>query len=426
MKLWPGWEKDCTPADEARWGAGVYRGKKPGNLMCQYYRYQEHCSGCGEPFLSQARRVNGHYEYSEYCSKACFYTYSVMSEETRKLHSYNALHRSPETVQRVLEANRRPRSLETRQKVSRSLTGRTFSDDTKSKMRDARLGFKYSVEAITKSVLGRRSGDRELVAINVIRNRYENNAKVHRRVFTLTPDEFATLIKRDCYYCGGPPSRPVIIKSRGDICSLPDDIFFFNGIDRWDTSRGYEISNVVTACSACNLAKSSRSVTDFLAWALRVSAFSSNRPDDLFYYGDIQPEQHARLITIYRRYHQHQRKTIKEGKFINNTIALPEFARLIRTQCYYCGAGLNNLEAGRHKKEKDNITLAYNGLDRLDSALDYSVENVVPCCIDCNRAKNKTTLDDFCAWVARLTAHISSTPKLLDLVNGAPSLCVAE
>lgn len=48
--------------------------------------------------------------------------------------------------------------------------------------------------------------------------------------------------------------------------------------------------------------------------------------------------------------------------------------RLLRSQqCHYCG---------------DNLPETSCGLDRKDAALGYTLTNVVPCCLDCNQAKN--------------------------------------
>lgn len=63
--------------------------------------------------------------------------------------------------------------------------------------------------------------------------------------------------------------------------------------------------------------------------------------------------------------------------------------------CFYCGDAINGI-----------------GLDRKDPALGYSMENVVPCCCRCNRAKTIQTTEDFismCQKVAeKFNNHIVS------------------
>lgn len=52
---------------------------------------------------------------------------------------------------------------------------------------------------------------------------------------------------------------------------------------------------------------------------------------------------------------------------------------LISSPCAYCGG----------------IPEEFNGLDRINSKKGYTVENVVPCCQRCNRAKNDMSIDKF-------------------------------
>lgn len=52
---------------------------------------------------------------------------------------------------------------------------------------------------------------------------------------------------------------------------------------------------------------------------------------------------------------------------------------LITSPCAYCGSILEEL----------------NGLDRIDSNKEYTLDNVVPCCKWCNYAKNSMTVEEF-------------------------------
>ena len=42
----------------------------------------------------------------------------------------------------------------------------------------------------------------------------------------------------------------------------------------------------------------------------------------------------------------------------------------------------------------------YTGLDRINSELGYTVENIQPCCKWCNMAKSDRSEKDFIEWVA--------------------------
>ena len=54
----------------------------------------------------------------------------------------------------------------------------------------------------------------------------------------------------------------------------------------------------------------------------------------------------------------------------------------------------------------------YNGMDRVDNAVGYMLDNVVPSCWDCNRTKGKRTRTWFKAYVRRLATY------MLGMVDG--------
>jgi len=84
-------------------------------------------------------------------------------------------------------------------------------------------------------------------------------------------------------------------------------------------------------------------------------------------------------------------------KYINklNNISIEDYGKLVFSNCHYCNSNPSNLV----KNKKYGGPFFYNGLDRINSDLDYSIENCVTCCIKCNRAKNNMTYDEFKNWV---------------------------
>ncbi len=64
-----------------------------------------------------------------------------------------------------------------------------------------------------------------------------------------------------------------------------------------------------------------------------------------------------------------------------------------------------NTCASRHS----NGDFVYNGIDRLDNALGYTLDNCVPCCKRCNQAKNNMGLKEFRAWLVRAYKHTIET-----------------
>lgn len=79
------------------------------------------------------------------------------------------------------------------------------------------------------------------------------------RNFTLTLDEFCTLVNKNCHYCG---AKPFLIRGNKTKSRLKA----LNGIDRIDSSIGYHTENCVPCCIHCNKAKLDRSVEDFKKW----------------------------------------------------------------------------------------------------------------------------------------------------------------
>lgn len=76
------------------------------------------------------------------------------------------------------------------------------------------------------------------------------------------------------------------------------------------------------------------------------------------------------------------------------------FLLLSQEPCHYCGKELSNIRKSRYSDE----AFSYNGLDRLDPSGDHSLDNVVPCCWQCNQAKMSRTYQEFLDWI-RSTHH---------------------
>lgn len=93
----------------------------------------------------------------------------------------------------------------------------------------------------------------------------------------------------------------------------------------------------------------------------------------------------------------------------NCTITFNEFFILSKQNCFYCGIAPNtkyNLfiaasSTSSEKAKKEGLFI-YNGMDRIDSSKYHTIDNVVPCCNDCNRAKNDRTTNDFLQWANNL------------------------
>ena len=72
-----------------------------------------------------------------------------------------------------------------------------------------------------------------------------------------------------------------------------------------------------------------------------------------------------------------------------------DFKTLCSTNCYYCGISAKEFRVTDDKPKKGLMRLNFNGLDRVNSKKGYTLDNVVPCCEDCNKAKRNLEQNDF-------------------------------
>jgi len=76
-------------------------------------------------------------------------------------------------------------------------------------------------------------------------------------------------------------------------------------------------------------------------------------------------------------------------------LSINQVAEIIQKPCYYCGAIKSNKKITKSCKEG----YSYNGIDRLNNKKGYHIDNVVPCCAQCNRAKGNMSFDNFIIWI---------------------------
>lgn len=115
-----------------------------------------------------------------------------------------------------------------------------------------------------------------------------------------------------------------------------------------------------------------------------------------------RPDGEAAFTEVYGRYRAGART---RGYDFNLTEE--EFRELAENLCHYCGAEKTN----KASTFKSTGFYHYNGIDRKDNTKGYSVENCVPCCYVCNRAKNNMPYNDFVAWLNNLLEFNKETRK---------------
>lgn len=109
----------------------------------------------------------------------------------------------------------------------------------------------------------KKKHDYGVASFNVLFSEYKKNAIKRQIVFDLTTEQFKTLVIQNCYYCGISPKQIISRK-------VYNGNFIHNGIDRIDSTKGYEIGNVVPCCGRCNEGKMDLSQDEFLSWIERV------------------------------------------------------------------------------------------------------------------------------------------------------------
>ena len=108
-------------------------------------------------------------------------------------------------------------------------------------------------------------------AFNDLLYSYKWGAKKKGRSFELTKEEFRSLTKSPCVYCGSPA---ITVKS---VKKATNGTYLYNGVDRKDNSLGYTVANTQPCCGICNQAKHTLTEDQFLNWVDRISTFQRNK-----------------------------------------------------------------------------------------------------------------------------------------------------
>jgi hypothetical protein len=82
-----------------------------------------------------------------------------------------------------------------------------------------------------------------------------------------------------------------------------------------------------------------------------------------------------------------------------------EFDDLISSRCFYCESEPSN----KSRVPRSKRYIMYNGIDRLDSTLGYTIDNCVPCCNICNMMKKRMSLCDFVTKCKKIAETFNTT-----------------
>lgn len=86
-----------------------------------------------------------------------------------------------------------------------------------------------------------------------------------------------------------------------------------------------------------------------------------------------------------------------------------KFIELTSSRCHYCGKPPLQISNAPG-------TYLYNGLDKVNPKLGYTMDNVVPCCKKCNIAKLDGSVDEFLLWVKSVYEY-NNLETFVELTN---------
>lgn len=109
------------------------------------------------------------------------------------------------------------------------------------------------------------TGNPEEAALRFLYKQYKHSAKMRGYSFELSLDDFKSITKEDCVYCGVEPKQVCKTYNKG-----VNGEYTYNGLDRVDSNRGYELNNIKPCCGTCNTMKSNLTYEEFISHIKKV------------------------------------------------------------------------------------------------------------------------------------------------------------
>lgn len=104
-------------------------------------------------------------------------------------------------------------------------------------------------------------------AKNAVYFNYKTKAAQRNLTWKISKEKFFEIAEKQCVYCKE-KNTSYFNPPKTSPWSKP---YVYTGIDRIDSSIGYEENNIQPCCKWCNLAKSNRTEKDFLNWIKKIS-----------------------------------------------------------------------------------------------------------------------------------------------------------
>ena len=228
---------------------------------------------------------------------------------------------------------------------------------------------------------GLKPGD---AALNCLLTSYKKWAKEKGVEWGLTRKQANRLFKSNCHYCGAEP------KNKSNSRSYKES-YMYNGLDAVDNKKGYELSNVVPCCKKCNEVKAAMPLHEFESYMYILYDHYFIEEGWRNFSWDKESYLECHLFNqIIRNYENHA-----NTKGVVWDLTERQVGALIFNNCHYCGAEPSN-GIGNSK---------YSGLDAVDNLGGYTADNVVPCCLKCNRSKRAMSIKEWEEYISRVYNH---------------------
>lgn len=231
-------------------------------------------------------------------------------------------------------------------------------------------------------------------ALKELYRHYKYNAKRRNLSFNLTVEEFGNITRQPCTYCGSLPTQKMFSKGGRGYRSYYRDVhpWIYNGIDRKDNTRGYELDNCVPCCGTCNWLKGSMNSGLFLAHITKIYNYyvsGSILPERLDP-PNLNEEELAGARMLYLIYKQQA-----DARGLQFALPFDHFLKITSQDCLYCGSE-------RQQRTQRKVPYIYNGIDRVDNNIGYIKSNSVPCCKVCNRMKKSISIGEFVDHIIKI------------------------
>lgn len=112
-----------------------------------------------------------------------------------------------------------------------------------------------------------------------------------------------------------------------------------------------------------------------------------------------RPPKEAAEINLYNIYRAGARK-----RGYSFELTLEQCVDIFYRPCVICGREEANSQVYAQGRPGE-YRISYTGIDRIDNAQGYVVENVQPMCGVCNKAKAALGQEDFAGWIAAVKAN---------------------